>query len=412
MHTFSYRALDSAGAMHAGELLTGSRASALETLSARGLIPVEVAVSGADASVRKSRLKIGSGASWRRQRRTTPRELLGLTQSLGALLSAGLTVERALEITTALAARPAVRLVSDALVQSVRSGRTLSESFGTSGQRLPPYYRTMVEAGEVGGSLPEAFKRLAELLGRQTEIRERLRTALVYPSILGLVLVMTLIVLLTFVLPRFESLFAESEAPLPWSTRAVLAGGRLIADYWWALVLAAAALVTGMRAWLRSATGRLHFDRWLLRTWLTFGLPVALDGARMLRTVATLCESGLPLPAALRVARGALSNGCLREALDAVTRDVQSGNGFAQSLARARVFPAIAVQLARVGEETGRLGELMLSAAKALEDESQNALERLLTLVVPLITIALGLIVAGLIGSVLVGLLSVNDLAF
>jgi general secretion pathway protein F len=214
------------------------------------------------------------------------------------------------------------------------------------------------------------------------------------------------------VLPRFETLFAESEATLPWSTSVVLAVGHFVAEYWWLLLSVCSCALLAVAGWLRTVAGRLRFDRWLLKSRVTLGLPAAIDTARLLRTLSTLCRNGLPLPAALRVARGTLTNVCLLESLAVVTRDVQAGESFSLALARTAVFPTTAVQLSRVGEETGRLDELLLSAAGVLEEESQLKLERLLNLAVPLLTVAMGLIVAGLIGSVLIGLLSINDLAF
>ncbi len=334
-----------------------------------------------------------------------------MTQSLGSLLNAGLTVERALQISIALTPRTPARACAQKLLESVRSGHTLAASFAASGQRLPPYYLGMIEAGESGGSLPTTLARLAELLGQQIEIRERIHSALVYPAMLAAVILLTLVVLLSFVLPRFESLFSESDAPLPLSTRAVLAGGRFLADYWWLLLIAAAALTVTFLTWLRSPRGGETFDRWLLTSPLSAGLPAATNTARLLRTVSALCNNGSTLTAALRIARGTLENRGLLRALTDVTRGVQAGEALSLCMSRGRVFPQVAVQLARVGEETGRLNEMLLSAALVLEEDSQRRLQRLLALIVPLLTIGMGLLVAGLIGSVLIGLLSVNDLA-
>lgn len=339
------------------------------------------------------------------------RELLTLTQSIAALLKAGLTIDRALQISAALAPLSASRTLVEKLLDAVRAGQTLGAALERSGQRLPPYYVSMVNAGEVGGSLPETLTRLGELLGKQMQIRERVRSALVYPTLLAGTVVFILVMLLAFVLPRFESLFAESETPLPIATRVVLGVGRFLADFWWAMALAAATVAGAFVVWLCTPAGRGAFDRWILKSRLTAGLPAALNTARLLRTVSTLCGNGLPLPAALRTARGTLVNRGLLEALDGMTRDVQAGRAFSVALAAAGVFPPVAVQLARVGEETGKLDEMLLSAAAVLEEQSQRRLERLLTLLVPLLTIAMGLIVAGLIGSVLIGLLSINDLA-
>ncbi|MEJ0037696.1 MAG: type II secretion system F family protein [Gammaproteobacteria bacterium] len=341
-----------------------------------------------------------------------PRELLALTQSLAALLTAGLTIDRALQISASLATRPNARRLTETLLDHVRAGSTLSASVEASGQLVPSYYVSMVNAGEVGGSLPSTLARLAELMRRQVEVRERIRSALVYPSLLAAVVLTTLIVLLTFVLPRFETLFADSEVALPFSTMAVLATGRFMSNYWWAVAAVSIAGISGFTLWLRSSAGGARFDAWLLTSRVTLGLPAAIATARLFRTLSTLSANGLPLPSALRVARGTAGNRRLLDALTAVARDVQAGEPFSAALYRASVFPMIAVQLTRVGEETGKLDQMLLSAANVLDEEAQLRLERLLALFVPLLTVFMGLIVAGLIGSVLIGLLSINDLAF
>lgn len=413
MSEFSYRAVDSAGVLHTGEVTSMSRAAALETLNRQGLFPLTIDAGPAKAAAGRQHEQFDlTRFRYKRRAQAGPRELLTLTQSLASLLKAGLTIDRALQISAALAARPASRLLAENLLQAVRSGKTLSASLAASGQRLPPYFVSMVDAGELGGSLPETLARLAELMSKQTEMRERIHSALVYPALLGGVVLVTLGVLLMFVLPRFEQLFAESEAPLPWSTQFVLSLGRLTADYWWAVLLAAATVTVTFVMWLKSARGRYQYDRWLLRTRLTLGLPGALNTARLLRTVGSLCKNGMPLSQALRISRGTVANRYLLEAVTEVTREVQAGEAFSAAFARAGCFPAVAVQLSRVGEETGQLEELLQSAAGVLEEEAHRMLERLLSLVVPLLTIGMGLVVAGLIGSVLIGLLSINDLAF
>jgi general secretion pathway protein F len=321
-------------------------------------------------------------------------------------------IDRALIIAAPLAATPAARALIDTLLKSVRAGQTLARAFAQSQQRFPPYYVSMIEAGEAGGSLPSALSRLAELQQRSLEIHERVRSALIYPGLLMGVMLFTIVVLLTFVLPRFEQLFAESTATLPWSTQAVLAGGRFLSTWWWLVLLCALLAVVGFVFWKRSPAGHKQFDKWLVTTRFTLQLPVTLNTARVFRTLSTLLTNGLPLPTALRVARGTVANQHILGALERVAREVQAGAALSQALANTQVFPAAIVQLSRVGEETGNLDHMLLSASQILEEEMQLKLGRLLTLVVPLLTIIMGLLVAGLIGSVLIGLLSINDLAF
>lgn len=414
---FRYRALDPSGGEVSGDLQGSNRLGAMEALVRRGLTPIEVTPSrsavvqpGAAPVGRRSslfRLRFnGHGPVLKLQR------WLSLVQSLAALLRAGLPVDRALQIAGPLAQGEAARRAVALLLEAVRQGATLSDALRRHGQGLPPYYVSMIDAGEASGALPQAVSQLSTLMARQVAVRERLRSALIYPALLASMVLVTLFVLLVFVLPRFEVLFAEATSVLPWSTRVVLAFGRLVADFWW-LGLGLIALVTAWAAaGLRSTAGRERFDRWVLQSRLTLGLPSAVDGARLFRTLGSLCAGGQPLAAALRIALGTVANRAMRSGLEQVMREVQAGGTLSQSLARARVFPVVAVQMARVGEETGCLEQMLQAAADVLEDDSQRRLERLVTIAIPGMTVLMGLVVAILIGSVLIGLLSINDLAF
>jgi general secretion pathway protein F len=412
MAHFKYEAVDANGASHAGELESTNRSGALELLQRRGLTPL--ALNDASTLAVAPSFLEQVRQLWPASDRTalSTKQLVSLTQSLAALLRAGLTIDRALSITAGLEKHPQTRTVLAELGKSVRAGRTFADALIESKLRLPPYYVGMVQAGEVGGSLAQTLSRLAELLRKQHEIRERIRSALIYPSLLGCVVLLTIVLLLTFVLPRFQTLFAESEAPLPWATRAVLAIGGFVSSFWWLLAILVAAGIAAVLSALKTPRGREWLDAWLLRSRLTLGLPAAIDTARLLRTLSTLLANGVQIGSAMRIARATLSNTRLRKGLDEAAQRIKAGQSTSAALNAVAVFPAHAIQLARVGEETGRLEELLLEAATILEGESNTALERLLTLLVPALTVGMGLMIAGLIGSVLVGLLSVNDLAF
>jgi general secretion pathway protein F len=418
MAAFRYRALDTQGQQVDGEVVAASRNGALAELANRGLVPVDLRDGTArtiPATAAMPAAPTARSTSWLatlRRPRFGGTQLVQSTQALASLVRAGLTIDRALAIAANLSADIAAREFLEDVGKRVRGGATFAQAISASGRPLPGYYISMVEAGEAGGALATTLTRLGELLKRQQAIRQRVTSALVYPAILVSVVLITLMVLLGFVLPRFEQLFVESDAPLPMPTRVVLALGRFVADYGAYLFLVTAiGVALGVR-WMRSDAGRLALHRWMLRTRLLLGLPAIIDTARLVRTLATLLGNGLPLPSALRVARGTLSNHALRVALDEVATRVKAGERLHVALGEQKQFPAVAAQLARVGEETGKLDELLLSAAEYLEDSSSSTLDRLLTLLVPALTVGMGLVVAGLIGSVLVGLLSINDLAF
>jgi general secretion pathway protein F len=225
-------------------------------------------------------------------------------------------------------------------------------------------------------------------------------------------ILLTVVLVLTVVLPKFRSLFAESQVQLPWATRGVLALGDFVGNYgWYCAAVIVLGGVTLRRTWKDPIRGP-QLDLWLVQARWTFGLIAKTQTSRFLRTLGTLARSGVPLPQATDVALGMLQNRALLSAAKQVHEQLKEGQDLSVLLDRARVFPKAAVQLARVGEETGRLDELLIEAADTLDRESQGTLDRLLSILVPIITIVMGAVVAALIASVLVGILSLNDLAF
>lgn len=410
MPRFSYSAVDVTGAHRSGELDSPTRVAAIEQLQRQGLVPTAIGECGEHAKLALSQ-KIAN-AFKPNKRRSAGRDLIIITDSLAALMKAGLAVDRALQVGANLARSETTRTAMESLGRSVRSGRTVADAFEEGNIALPSYFVGMIRAGEIGGHLPETLARLGKLMSDQRAIRDRIKSALIYPMLLAFVVIATVIVLLTVVLPRFQTMFAESESTLPWITRFVLGLGEFLARYWWLLIGVTIAGALATISYLRSPRGRTKLHTWLIRSRLLLGIPRAIECARFLRTLSTLMSSGVHIADAFRIAQATLSNVRLRDAAETARARIKAGEGPSAALASVGVFPPELLQFARVGEETGRLEEFLNHAATLLEAEAAALLERLLSLLVPLLTIGMGLIIAVLIGSVLVGLLSVNDLAF
>jgi general secretion pathway protein F len=402
MARFSYRAVDATGASQLGVLEAASPADVAASLERRGWTALSVVPRRA------------WDLAWLRQplgrEKLSASDLLGITQQISALLKAGLTIDRALATVQALTSRARVRPLLGRVLLRIREGATFGDALAQE-QGAPEYYISMVRSGEIGGALPDVMSRLEEFLARTHQFRARIQSALIYPAILLLMIAVTFLVVVFVVLPRFERLFAEAGAQLPLPTRIVMGLGHFVSSYGLVLSLSVASVgVLAVHAYRRPAV-RLAGHRRLVSSRWTLGLIANIETARFLRTLATLLANGVSLPAAIRVARGTLSNEALRTATDELLKRLREGESLADRLARARLFPQIAIQLARVGEETGRLEPMLTQAAEILERDAQRTLERLLVLLVPAVTILMGLLVAALVASVLVGVLSLNDLA-
>jgi general secretion pathway protein F len=402
---FTYRAVDKAGDVSTGTLEAVSQAAALAELARRQVLALDLRRAG-----RRTPAWLTESLQWRA--RLSTRDVVALTQGLGSLLKAGLVLDRALHIMGATSERRRIAALCVDLERRVRSGANFGDALSAHAKSFPSYYIAMVRAGELGGSLPEGLERLAGFVARSAAVRERIVSSLIYPAMLAAMILLTVILVLTVVLPRFKSLFEESQAKLPWMTQGVLALGDFVSAYGW-LCAATVAVGAGLlyRAWHDPIRGP-RLDRRLVGARWTLGLIAKTQTSRFVRTIGTLASAGIPLPEATNAALGMLQSRALLIAARDVHLRLKQGQDLSLLLDRAAVFPKAAVQLARVGEETGRLADLLVEAADTLDREAQNTIDRLLSVLVPSITIVMGAIVAGLIASVLVGILSLNDLAF
>jgi len=403
---FNYKAVDRSGLIQDGSVHAESQAAALAELARMHLVPI--ALQRQDAR--------GWREAWSRPLRfggsLSNADIVALTLGLASLLKAGLVLDRALNVLGSTSDRAGIRRLCADLERRVRSGSTFGSALEAHHRTFPRYYITMARAGEIGGSLSEGLERLGAFVERTALLRERVITSLIYPSMLAGMIIVTLVLVLTVVLPKFKTLFAESQITLPMPTRIVLALGDFVRDYGWLCgVCATIAGLLLIRAWRDPHMGP-RLDLSILRSRWTFGVISKVQTSRFLRTMGTLSRNGVPLPQATSVALGMITNRALLAAARDVHERLKQGQDLSKLLDRAEIFPKAAVQLARVGEETGRLAELLTEAADTLDREAQGTLDRLLSVLVPTITIGMGALVAALIASVLVGILSLNDLAF
>ena len=402
---FTFRAVDKSGDVSTGTLEAASQSAALAELARRQVLALDLR-----QTRRRLPASLTEALHWRT--RLSTRDIVALTQGLGSLLRAGLVLDRALHIIGATSERRRIAAVCVDLERRVRAGANFGDALSAHAKFFPSYYIAMVRAGELGGSLPEGLERLAAFVARAAAVRERIVSSLIYPAMLTAMILLTVILVLTVVLPRFKSLFDESQAKLPWATRGVLALGDFVSAYGWLCAAMLAVAAAGLhRAWHDPLRGPRR-DRRLLGARWTFGLIAKTQTSRFLRTIGTLASAGIPLPDATHAALGMLQSRALLVAARDVHQRLKQGQDLSLLLDHAEIFPKAAVQLVRVGEETGRLADLLEEAADTLDREAQNTIDRLLSVLVPIITIVMGAIVAGLIASVLVGILSLNDLAF
>ena len=293
----------------------------------------------------------------------------------------------------------------------VRDGSPLADALARYPRGFSRLHVALVRAGEASGQLAATLSRLAELLERQQRLAAAVTSALIYPCLLLIAAVGAITLLLTEVLPQFVPLFDQSGAKLPASTQLLIATGDFISQNGLLILLAIAVLVLLGRVALRVPRLRLTTDRLLLHVPIAGGLLREVLAARFTRVLGTLLVNGVSLIAALGIVRDAVGNRAAMAAVERAAASARAGAGLALQLGAAKVFPPRTMHLLRLGEENAELGPMALRAAEIHEERTRVALQRLVALLVPAITIIMGIAVAGIVASLLTAMLSLNDLA-
>jgi len=400
---FVYRAADQQGKTIDGVMDAPDARAVVDRLQRDAYFPIRVAPQAAGGA-------LGLRFSALRQKRVTGRDVVEFTQQLATLIEAGLPLDRALLILEELTGHPRIREISADILRSVRGGSSLSDALAKHHPHpFSRLYISMVRAGEKGGVLEATLKRLAELLREAQEFRDAIVSATIYPALLTLVGAAAVVFLLTFVIPRFGEIFKDLGQDLPMPTYVLLTVSGAVQTYWWvvALVVVAAVLVTRMV--LSTSEGRLGADRLLLRLPLAGDVVLKTEVARFARVLGTLLRSGVPVVSALSVVREMIGNRILANAVDRLADGVKRGAGLSAPMAETGVFPPLARHLVRIGEETGRLEEMLLRVADAFEAEVRKLVKRLTGLLEPEIILAMGLVVGFIVVAMLMAIFSISD---
>ena len=392
MPTFVYKAVDTRGREVSDTLDAPSRLTAIDQLVNKNLCPV---------SVDEQEGPKTTGA-FSRIGRVSRANVEAFTRELANLLAAGVPLSRALNILSREASRPAARKQWTAVHDHVAGGMSLAEALSRWSRSFPPVYVAMVRAGETGGFLDVVLGQIADFRSREQDLKGKVKAALVYPAILAVLATLILVFLLTYFIPRFSSIFAEFGGSLPVLTRAIVTFSETVVRYWLVLVLGIVLIVVSVRRAVAKEEGRLALEKALLRMPI-FGKGIARFAlVRFCRMLGTLIGAGVPLVTALRVAKEAIGNQTLANAVSGAIEKVQRGTPLGRSLAdRSQLFPASVIEMISVAEESGRLDEELVRLASAYEQELDRHLKMMVALAEP----ALLFIMAVLVGTVVIGML-------
>lgn len=404
MPRFEYQAMSQQGDMVAGEIEDTSVEQVIAGLRARALLPVRVVA----IASRPSR----SASGWGGFRPVVPRaELAGFFRQLARLLAAGLALDRALELLTTMTRHGRSRALFTEILARVRDGASLSAAMAARENAVPRIGIAMVRAGEESGALTVVLARVADFLARSEAIRQKVISAAIYPAILLVAAMVSIGLILGYVLPEFEAMFRDAGARLTGTTWLVMTTAAALREYGWLIMAGMVAVAAGLALSFRRPGVARRRDRFLLRLPVLGGLITRFDIGQFCHSLAILLGNGVPAAQAVPLAGATVSNLELAAAVARFGEDVREGGGIARSLARSGYFPDLPIQLIQIGEETGRLPEMLTEVAQIYDEEVERLLERLMAALVPAITVGLGIVVGLIVVAVITAMIGVNALA-
>ncbi|MFM8900556.1 MAG: type II secretion system F family protein [Burkholderiales bacterium] len=410
MPEFDWRAADASGQITQGRQDAATSLLLMKQLRERGLTPLSIDAAGASGAVvaaapRASKApRTGKGP-------VNQADVLAMTSQLAIMVRAGLALDNALRVLIGMNNKPAMAALTQRILDDVKGGAALSKSLAKDRALFGDFYINMIRSGEASGQLSNVLTRLVEHMERLRALRDSVISATIYPAILLGVSVLSLIVMLGFVVPQFQQLFKDMGDALPIPTRIVMQMGEVFTQYGLFMLVGAVLLGALLTRWLKSPAGRTWFQARVLRLPVLGSLMHKYEMTLFARSLGTLLGNGVPLLTALQIATETVGNQSLRLPLQAMSPKVKEGVKVVEAASVTELFEPLAINLIRVGEETGRLGPMMLELANVLNREVETGIKRALTMLEPLLILVLGVMIAAIIVSILLGILSVNDLA-
>ena len=396
MPVFTYRSTTMEGIVAEGVIEAADEKTAIEILKNSGVIPLEVkspAVKGLGAKIRFKTSKV---------------DLVSFTNEITALLAAGLPLDQGLQILSDISDQRGMKDVVQSLLKSIRGGMSFSESLQKHPDIFPQFYVNMVRAGEAGGILDSILDRLNDFLESSRELKDHVISAMIYPMILLITGGISIILLLTFVLPRFSAIFAELGSSLPLSTQILLAASGMLKSYGWIVLVIMIPAWLAFSKYIASDKGRYQWDSLKLK--LMEDVITKLETARFCRTLGTLLAAGVPLLQALNNSREVISNSVIALTVETVSKGAKEGKGISGPLSSTGLFPPLALSMIKVGEETGTLDQMLIRVAVIYERSLKQAVKRFMSLLEPVMILVMGLIIGFIVISMLLAVFSISDI--
>ncbi|KQC11504.1 MAG: hypothetical protein APR62_09720 [Smithella sp. SDB] len=399
MPTYFYSSTTRDGVIMEGVIEAHDEKSAVNILKNSGVIPLKI-------KLQKNGLISAENFGFR----SAKNEVLTFTTELHALLGAGLPLDRSLNILAEITENKKMKEIISAILRSIREGSSFSDALEKHPHIFSGLYVNMVKAGETGGVLGVVLEKLIDFLESSKELKDHIFSALIYPAILVITGIASIIVLVTYVLPKFSVIFRDMGTQLPLPTQILIVFSNIILSTWWIIILIIIAGGFALRNYLKTEKGKYNWDS--LKIKITGDIILKLETARFCRTLGALLKSGVPLLQAIKNAKDIVGNYVISSGLDKISAGVKKGQGIAKPLSDAKIFPNLALSMIKVGEETGQLDTMLIKIADTYEKSLRVSIKKFVSFLEPALILSMGLLTGFIVISMLMAIFSITDIPF
>jgi len=408
MPVFAYKALDGRGKQVSGVREAESPRTLRALLRKDGVFLTDIA---------EERERVVSGKGLSREvdikswfDRITPQDVAVLTRQLATLVKAGIPLSESLGALVEQSGSDKMRATLGAVRAKVNEGTSLADALGEHPKAFPDLYVNMVRAGEASGNLDQILARLADFMDGQVKLRSKIQGAMMYPLIMTVVAMLITGLLMVVVVPKITEIFRDMGRALPWNTQFLIWASGITGDYWWLIIIVIVGGIIGFRRWKRSPRGKPVWDRFVLRLWIVGPLVRMVAIGRFARILGTLLQGGVPLLKAMEIVEHLLGNAVLVKVVQDARVAIREGESIAAPLAKSGHFPPVVTRMVAVGERSGQLEGMLENVAISYENEVEVKINRLTSLMEPILILAMGGIVGFIVFSILMPILEMNEM--
>jgi general secretion pathway protein F len=403
---FAYRATDRMGKIVEGLMEAPVERDVIGKLQSMGYIPIKV---GHPGKTRSFSLDIDIAGFFKR---ISSKDVMTFTQQLSTLISASLPLDKSLSIVAELTEKGEFQKVINEVLSSIQGGVTFADALAKHPKVFSKLYVNMIKAGEAGGVLEMILERLVDFLEGSQELKETVTSAMLYPILLSGFCVLIVVLFLTVIIPMFSAMFEDAGDKVPASAQFLLGLSAAIKGYWWVIAGVIGGTCFGIKRYLATEQGKLKWDELKLKIFMIKTLVQKIEVARFARTLGTLIRSGVPILQALNIVKETISNLVIAGSLVGIHEGIKEGEGISKPLKSAGTFPPLAIHMITVGEETGRLDEMLLKVADTYDKDVRTAVKQFVSILEPLLILFMAFVVGSIVVTMILAIISVNDIAF